>query len=117
MDIPYIYRNIKLLRLEKGWSQTELAKRVGYSDKSMIAKIENGKVDLPQSKIIEFAEVLGTTPTDLLGWTSSDDVVNEIANAVLYHDFDETEMEVIRAFRNADSLTQQMVLRLLKVGD
>jgi hypothetical protein len=34
----------------------------------MIAKIESGKVDLPQSKILDFSKVLNTTPGYLMGW-------------------------------------------------
>lgn len=66
-----LYTNIKLKRLENGWTQSELAKKMGYSDKSMIAKIENGKVDLPQSKIKSFADVLGCSVSDLMGWDNS----------------------------------------------
>ena len=51
-----LYQNIKKYRLERHLTQTELAEKTGYSDKSMIAKIENGKIDLPQSKIEQFAE-------------------------------------------------------------
>ena len=40
-----IYENIKNLRKKKGWSQTELAKRAGYTDRTSIAKIENGRWD------------------------------------------------------------------------
>lgn len=39
------YKNIKKLRLERGWTQTELAQRTGYADKGTISRIENGKVD------------------------------------------------------------------------
>lgn len=63
-----LYKNIKARRSELGITQTELAKRTGYADKSMIAKIENGKVDLPQSKIELFAKALNTTPRFLMGW-------------------------------------------------
>lgn len=48
-------------------SQTELALKVGYKDKTSIAKIEAGKVDLPQSKIFAFAKSLKTTPAYILG--------------------------------------------------
>lgn len=67
-----LYRNIKQKRLEHGWSQTELAERMGYSHKSMISKIEAGLVDLSRSKIFEFAKVLGCTPGELMGDTESD---------------------------------------------
>lgn len=63
-----VYENIKKLRIERGLSQEELARRTGYTDRSSIAKIENGKVDLTNSKIAEFARALGIDPADLMGW-------------------------------------------------
>lgn len=61
-------KNILRLRKEMGMTQEELAKRMGYTSKSTINKIEMGKSDIPQSKIVKFAEVLGTTPAHLMGW-------------------------------------------------
>lgn len=58
---------IKKLREEKELSQTTLAELVGYKDKTAIAKIEAGKVDLPQSKILSFANALNTTTSFLFG--------------------------------------------------
>lgn len=63
-----VYRKIKSLRLDLGMSQGELAKKTGYNDRSSIAKIEAGKVDLTQSKIVAFAKALNTTPGYLMGW-------------------------------------------------
>ena len=63
-----IYETIKTLRLKRGLSQEELAKKTGYTDRSSIAKIESGKVDLTNSKIEEFAKALGVTPGYLMGW-------------------------------------------------
>lgn len=63
-----LYSNIKEKRKKLGLTQTELAKKLGYADKSMIAKIEQGKIDLPQSKIIAFAKALNTTPSELMGY-------------------------------------------------
>ena len=56
---------IKGLRENKKLSQSELAALVGYKDKTAIAKVEAGKVDLPQSKISAFARVLNTTTSYL----------------------------------------------------
>lgn len=56
---------IKRLREDKKLSQSELATLVGYKDKTAIAKVEAGKVDLPQSKISAFARVLNTTTSYL----------------------------------------------------
>lgn len=60
------FENIKRLRIERGLSQDELAKRTGYTDRSSIAKIEAGKVDLSESKIILFAKALNVTPAALM---------------------------------------------------
>lgn len=49
-------------------SQEDLAKKTGYSGKSMIARIERGDVDLSQSKIMAFAEALELPPGELMGW-------------------------------------------------
>ncbi len=65
-----LYKNIKHLREEKGLSQDALAKLTGYTDRSSIAKIEKGQVDLQQSKIELFARALGTTAKELVGWDS-----------------------------------------------
>ena len=63
-----LYKNIKRRRQQLKMTQTDLALKMGYADKSMIAKIEKGNVDLPQSKILAFADVLETTPGELMGW-------------------------------------------------
>ena len=64
-----LYENIKKRRLELHMSQQQLAELTGYADKSMIAKIEKGQVDLSQSKLEVFAKVLGMKPGELLGTT------------------------------------------------
>lgn len=62
-----LYKNIKSRRQSLGLTQTDLASLTGYADKSMIAKIEKGLVDLPQSKIQTFADALHTTASALMG--------------------------------------------------
>ena len=65
--MPAIGKNIRRAREALGWSQEELARRMGYKGRSAITKIESGINDIPQSKIAVFARVLGTTPAALLG--------------------------------------------------
>ena len=64
--------NISRIRKDLGLTQEELAKLMGYKSKSTIHKIELGINDIPQSKIVQFAEVLGTTPAELMGWSEDD---------------------------------------------
>lgn len=58
---------IKQLREQRGMSQDALAEKVGYKDRSSIAKVEAGLVDLSQSKIAAFAKALGVSPAILIG--------------------------------------------------
>ena len=60
--------NIMKLRKLRGMTQEELAFRLSYKSKSSINKIEQGLNDIPQSKIVKFAEVLGVSPGYLMGW-------------------------------------------------
>lgn len=72
-----IYKRIRARREELGISQEELAKRLGYKSRSSINKIEKGENDIPQSKIVAFAQALQTTPERLMGWeqpTESPDI-------------------------------------------
>lgn len=62
-----LYKNIKKFRKQNGWSQEELAKKAGYTDRSSIAKIEKGLFDLPQSKILLFADIFGVDAGTLMG--------------------------------------------------
>lgn len=61
------HENIKKYRKLRGLSQSALAELTGYGDRSSIAKIESGSVDLPQSKISAFAKALGVSPVTLMG--------------------------------------------------
>lgn len=58
---------IRDLRLKQGLSQEELALSLGYTDRSSIAKIEAGKVDLSQSKLEKLAQIFSVSVSYLLG--------------------------------------------------
>ena len=59
---------IKQRRVELGWSLRELAKRMGYANQSTVSRIEKGEIDIPQSKVVKFAEVMGTSVAFLMDW-------------------------------------------------
>lgn len=52
---------IKQKRLELGMSQREFSQKVGYTDHSIVTRIESGQVDLPLSKVKKIAEVLNVS--------------------------------------------------------
>lgn len=62
-----IGEKIKHRRKELKWSQRDLAAKMGYNH-STVTRIETGKIDIPQSRIMQFAEVLGVSVAYLMGW-------------------------------------------------
>lgn len=104
-----IYENIKNLRKQNNWTQEELAKKTGYTDRSAIAKIEAGRIDLPQSKIIEFANVFGVDAGDLLGW-GDDLYVTTLPSTPE----EEKAKELYSLYENATPEVQSAVELLLK---
>lgn len=105
-----IGKRIRSKREELGITQEELAKLLGYKNKSTIAKIENGTNDITQSKVIEFAHVLHTTVAYLMGWEKS---------AISNCDFSlsDIEKQIILEYRKADSIAKAMVLRALSLDE
>lgn len=64
-----IYDRIRMLRKNAGMSQDELAHKCGYSEKSMISRIESGAIDLPFSKVEVFATALNVDAAYLAGFS------------------------------------------------
>ncbi len=93
MDV--LYTNIKKLRKQAKMSQEDLAKRVGYTDRSSIAKIESGEVDLSQSKIKAFADVFNVTPQYLMGYDQPSENANPPEGMILVPQF-KTAQEAIK---------------------
>lgn len=94
---------IRIRREELDMSQTELAKKVGYSGRSAVSKVECGERELKQSMIVKLASALGTTPSYIMGW--DDEEVEPSA----------WERSLVRAYRNADPVTKSNVCLLLGI--
>lgn len=105
---------IKDLRLKKGYSQEELAKKMGYTSRSTINKIEKGLVDISQSKITDFANILDTTPLYLLSWIDNPDdnknliqIQRENGQLIKYYLSNETTEEIIALINKHLDLEQE----------
>lgn len=106
-----LYENIRAYRKEAGLTQDELALRMGYTDRSSIAKIEAGKVDLPHSKVKQFADVFGTTPEHLLGWDMEPEDLGALAADVL---LDPATLNMVQEYRSLNKKDQYMVRCLVE---
>lgn len=118
-------QNIKQMRELKGWSQEQLARMMGYKSKSTINKIEKNINDVNQTTLDKFAKIFKCEITDLL---SNDPVIKavlrhesalseEYIKQQVYNSLNLTEDEygLIIAFRKADTVTQDNILKLLDI--
>lgn len=97
---------IKALREQQKISQEELAAKVGYKDRSSIAKVEAGKVDLSQTKIAAFAAALGVTPAQLMGIDKD-----------MHLTITDTDPQLDELNRNARQLNAQGLQKLVDISD
>lgn len=67
-----IGKRIKNRRESLEMSQDALAKKLGYTSRSTVNKIENGVNSLRQTKIAAIAKALETTPAELMGWNEEE---------------------------------------------
>lgn len=88
---------VKELREKLRMTQTDLAVKLGYADKTVISKIENGKHNIPLARIQAYAEALCTSGSYLLGETddSTDMWSRPVEELVLTDD----EKELITTLR------------------
>jgi transcriptional regulator with XRE-family HTH domain len=57
---------VKRLRIERGWTQTELAAKIGSAwDANRISRVENGKLSLTRPVITSLAIAFGVRPERL----------------------------------------------------
>lgn len=66
-------QRIKDSRLKLSMSQSKLAELTGYKDKTAIAHIEAGRIDLPQSKLIAIADALNVSVSYLIDGDASEE--------------------------------------------
>lgn len=111
-----MHENIKYLREKLGLSQIELALKVGYKDRSSIAKVESGGVDLPQSKIAAFASALGVTPAELIGidWlTNNNRIALEVRKVVATPTLTDDESDLLHKYRRLDDAAKGRIRHMV----
>jgi len=108
-----IGENIAKKRKEFGWTQEELAIKMGYKSKSTINKIELGINDIPQSKVAKFAEVLKTTPAYIMGWEEEQKKNDAMTDIVIRMRSNENFREAVSYLYNLDDEKLESVKQLL----
>jgi len=111
-----MYDRIKQLRLEQNMSQEDLAFKVGYKGRSMIARIESGQVDISQSKVKAFANALNTSIDYLMdGGRPLHPIVLELLDeAVGAGEKREEDREMKQLWEKASPVARKAALAVLK---
>lgn len=108
-----IGERIKARRNELMLSQRDLCEKMGYSNHSTIGKIEAGKVDIPQSRIVQFAEVLGVSVAYLMGWEEIQQKNDIISDVVIRMQTDEEFAAAVESLYKLDKKKLSGILTLL----
>ena len=108
-----IGEKIKKRRMELGWSQRELARKMGYSDNSTLARIEQGKVDVYQNKIVQFSNVLGVSIAYLMDWEEDEQKNDTIADVILKMRTDDDFMSAVETLYKLDKEKLQSINAML----
>lgn len=98
-------------RKELGWSQDELAAKMGLKSKSTICKIERGEDNLTADSVQKYADALGVTRGYLMGL--EDGAGNKTVKQLLLESQKESA-EFLELYQNADPEIQKAVVTLLK---
>ena len=99
-----IGEKIKQTRMQLGWSQRDLASRLGYTNNSTVAKIEQGKVDVSQSRVVQFSQVLGVSIAWLMDWEEAEKKNDQLVPLVTRLRKDSKFMDAVQML---DTLTPQ----------
>ena len=104
-----IGRRIRARRLELHLSQDELAKLAGYKSRFSINKIEQGKNDIPQTKIQDIATALSTTVAYIMGAEPN------IPTPDVAVDASEKELSLLKKYRRLDDVGKATVDAVIDV--
>lgn len=89
---------IKELRKQKGLTQLQLAEKLGYTDRSSIAKLETNKNEIGYDKIVELCRVLDTTPEYLGFEVKASDYVYDIDISKTYKELNKQAKEMLLTY-------------------
>lgn len=111
---------VRLRREALGLSQEQLAQRMGYSSRTSINKIENGRA-CTQKIIARLAVALNTTPAYLMGWEETSPISHEmneksnlLAKITIKAQRDPQFFAAIEALYNMDDDRRNALMLLMK---
>lgn len=124
-----IGERIKSRRNELGYTQMELALKMGYKNKSAICNVEKNGNNITSDRIAKFAEVLDCTPAYLMGWTeqefndslnpfpflpsASESDTNKAPKGPIHYDITDSEYTLISKYRTLTLGHREMIDKMI----
>lgn len=105
---------IKAKRIEKDMSQTDLALRAGYNNKTAISKLEHAGDDISMKQIRRVATALNVSPAYLMGWEEDQELLPTDTALPIFDETDEHLLKIIEYYKNATPEAQSVVETVLK---
>ena len=100
-------------RHELGWSQRELAAKMGYASNTTIAKIEQGTVDVSQTRLEQFAQVLGVSVAYLIGFEMMQKKNDQLVKLVTRMRSDAEFMNAVAMLDNLNPTQYSAILTMM----
>ena len=110
-DTMTVGERIRHQRENIGMSQEELAKKLGYKDRSSVSKIEKeSDMNITLEMVQKFADVLRCSPAYLMGW------LDDSNNSEYSNIFPQTEREktFVEQYSQLDANQQKLVDNLIE---
>ena len=108
-----VANRIKDRRKELGWSQRELAAKMGYASNGTLGKIELGRVDVSQARLEQFAQVLGVSVAYLMGYEQIQKKNDQLVKLVTRMRKDERFAEAVKMLNELDADKHENVFQIL----
>lgn len=100
---------IRKRRIELGYTQEQLAKKMGYSGKTSVCKAETYENDVTTAKVSKFAKALDCSEAYLMGWETIDG-----KEFMEIPEFEPDQLELIEMYSKLNKEQKLQVLALLR---
>jgi transcriptional regulator with XRE-family HTH domain len=109
MDIG---QRIKKRREELNMTQEELAKKLGYANRSSVNKVENAR-ELSMKKINLYAKALETTVPYLMGWEDANNIIGNAETDVKLSNMDNRMKEYALKMNKLSHSEQELIMQMI----
>ena len=103
---------IRKRREELGYTQDELAKKLGYKSRSSVNKVEMAR-EIPMKKVKLYSEVLDISVPCLMGWEDAESVVEMAETDVALSNMNNRLKEYALRLAMLNAEDQEMIMKMI----